>query len=144
MSGVGKSSVVAELRRRGFVALDTDVDATRLGDAGERLWDESKVQAVLDDAAGSTVFVIGSASNQVHFYDKFDRVVLLSAPTDLMLERVRTRTNNPFGRTAEQRQKIVADKELFEPMIRRRADAEITTDRPLSEVVDQLLAITSA
>ena len=143
MSGVGKSSVAAELRRRGFVALDTDVDASRVSGDGEWLWDETRVQAFLDDAASSFVFVVGAASNQVQFYEQFAHIVLLSAPTDLMLERVRSRTNNPFGQTPEQRQKIVADKEQFEPMIRRRADAEITTDRPLSDVVDQLLALTS-
>jgi dephospho-CoA kinase len=143
MSGVGKSSVAEELRRCGFLALDTDADASRVSTDGEWLWDETKVKSFLDASAGTTRFVVGSASNQVRFYERFDFVLLLSAPTDVMLERVRARTNNPFGHSLEQRQKIVADKEQFEPMIRGRADAEITTDRPLTDVVDQLLAITS-
>jgi dephospho-CoA kinase len=141
MSGVGKSSVAAELRRRGFSAVDTDAEASRVAPDGEWLWDERKVERALDATSGDAlVFIVGSASNQVQFYRRFDLVVLLTAPADLMLERVGTRTTNPFGSTSEERQKILADKQAFEPMMRRRAHLEISTVQPLSSVVDELLA----
>jgi shikimate kinase len=77
-------------------------------------------------------------------YPRFDYIVLLSAPPEVMIDRVRTRTTNPFGSTDEQRQKILADKDQFEPMMRRRAHAEIATDQPLLDVVDQILSTVSA
>ena len=132
-----------ELRRRGFAALDTDAEASRIADDGELLWDEQKVGAALEAASSSTVFVIGTASNQVHFYERFDLIVLLSAPPEVMIQRVRTRTSNPFGRTADQQRKILADRDLFEPLLRRRAHAEIATDQPLDDVVEQLVEIAS-
>ena len=58
-----------------------------------------------------------------------------------MLERVSARTTNQFGSSAEDRQKILSDKETFEPMMRRRALVQISTVQPLSSVVDELLAL---
>jgi hypothetical protein len=36
-------------------------------------------------------------ANQGRFYDRFDAVVLLSAPADVILERIEARTTNTFG-----------------------------------------------
>jgi hypothetical protein len=80
----------------------------------------------------------------VQFYRRFDVIVLLTAPAGVMLDRVSTRTSNPFGSTAEDRQKILSDKATFEPMMRRRAHVEISAVLPLSSVVDQLLALASS
>jgi len=141
MSGVGKSSVAAELSRRGFVAVDTDAEAAVEAPDGEWLWDEPRVEEALSRAIGSQpIFIVGSASNQVRFYDRFNVIVLLTAPAALMIQRVRTRTTNPFGSSDEDRRKILADKAMFEPMIRRRADIEISTDQPLDMVVEAVLA----
>ena len=47
-------------------------------------------------------------ANQGAVYDRFDAVVLLSAPVDVILDRVADRAN-PFGSTAEDRTKIAKD-----------------------------------
>lgn len=52
------------------------------------------------------VVVSGTVENQRHFYDQFEHVMLLSAPVDRLLERVGRRTNNPYGKTADQRADI--------------------------------------
>ena len=51
--------------------------------------------------------VAGTVRNQGEFTDRFDAVVLLSAPIETMLERAATRTTNPFGRSDAQREVIV-------------------------------------
>jgi hypothetical protein len=46
------------------------------------------------------LFIAGCVGNQAAVYDRFDAVVLLSAPLDVILDRVADRTN-PLGSTAE-------------------------------------------
>ena len=141
MSGVGKSAITAELRRRGLDVIDTDHDAYRVSADDEWLWDEDVVDAFLSADTADVRFVIGSASNQVEFYERFDHIILLTAPTEVMVERIRARTDNPFGQTDGEMAKILADKEAFEPMLRRAAGSVIDTDRPLEVVVDEILSV---
>src|SRR5689334_20091477 len=101
MSGAGKSTLLAELSRRGYSVVDTDYDGWTLPDG---LWDEPRMTALL--AGRGEVVVSGTVSNQGRFYDRFDEVVLLSAPVAVLLGRVAGRSNNPYGRTAGQRAEI--------------------------------------
>lgn len=141
MSGVGKSTVLAELAQRGFAAVDTDDDGWIEVVAGEPLWRERLIQELLDRPRETPLIVQGTVANQGHFYDQFDAIVLLSAPIDVVLRRIAGRTNNPFGKTPEERGQILADIAEVEPQLRRAATHEIRTDRPLSEVVDIVAGI---
>src|SRR4051794_34747922 len=116
MSGAGKSTLLGELSRRGHATVDTDYDGWSRPDG---LWDEERMAALLAGAA--EVVVSGTAENQVRFYDRFDHVVLLSAPLPVLLERVTTRTNNPYGRTAAERADIERYVAEVEPLLRRDA-----------------------
>jgi hypothetical protein len=40
------------------------------------------------------VFVSGCAENQVKFYPQFSHIVLMSAPADVIKERLASRTDN--------------------------------------------------
>jgi hypothetical protein len=71
---------------------------------------------------------------QLAAYDRFDAVVLLSAPIDVILARAIHRAN-PFGSCPEDRTKIANDLTEFEPQLRAGADAEIVTTAPITEVV---------
>lgn len=140
MSGTGKSSALTELARRGYAVVDTDEgDWSEVVD-GERLWREDLIAALLD-GAGGTLFVQGCVANQGRFYDRFDEVVLLSAPLDVILDRVRTRRTNDFGKRDAERAQIVRDHAEVEPLLRVGATAELDTRRPLVEVADELEAI---
>jgi hypothetical protein len=81
------------------------------------------------------LFVSGCVANQATFYDRFDTVVLLSAPREVMLSRIINRDTNRFGKNPIERARILADLETIEPLLRRSATVEITTDCPLGEVV---------
>jgi shikimate kinase len=87
------------------------------------------------------LFVQGTVANQWRFYHRFDAVVLLTAPTEVILDRLQRRTNNPFGKAADEHARILADIAETEPLLRRSATHEIETTRPLSEVVDILADI---
>ena len=147
MSGTGKSAVLAELARRGHRVVETDRDdwceevASDDGTGTEPLWREDRMTALLAEHAGGTLVVAGTVPNQGRFYDRFDVVVLLSAPLEVILERVRTRRTNAFGKTDAEREQIVKDHATVEPLLRAGATVEIDTRRPLREVVEELEAI---
>jgi hypothetical protein len=86
-------------------------------------------------------FVAACASNQGSFYDRFDAVVLLSVPREVMLQRIATRSTNPFGKRAHEQRRILADLEAVEPLLRASSTAEIVTTIPVTEVVDALESV---
>ena len=59
--------------------------------------------------------------NQAKFYDRFDAVVLLSAPADVILDRVARRTTNDYGKSPLERAMILADLAKIEPLLRQAA-----------------------
>ena len=128
MSAVGKSTLIGLLRERGQAAVDLDEGYTTesVGIPGEVLWLEDRVRALLDGPE-DVLFVAGCASNQGPFHDDFDQVVLLSAPPEVVRQRLRERDTNPFGKTAEQEAQVLADLAEVEPLLRRAADVEIVT-----------------
>lgn len=131
MSGTGKTTVLCELSRRGFQTLDTDYDGWVLADG---TWDETLMAAYL--ASNSSAIVSGTVENQGHFYDRFEAVVLLSAPVEVLIERVSVRTNNPYG-NAETEQSVIHQQVLdVEPLLRQGATLELDGRRPVSELAD--------
>ena len=131
MSGAGKTTVLDVLRRRGHLTVDTDYDGWELPGG---TWDEERMAALL--AAEPDVVVSGTVSNQGRFYDRFEHVVLLSAPVEVLLERVRRRTNNPYGATEEHRAAIAEYTRTVEPRLRAGATVELDGQRPVSELAD--------
>lgn len=142
MSGVGKSTLVHRLRDRGHAAVDLDDGYTTesIGVPGEVLWLEDRVRGLLDGPQ-EMLFVAGCASNQVAFRDDFDRIVLISAPPDVIVQRLRTRETNPFGATPEQVATVLADQVEVEPLLRRVADHEIITTGGVERAVEHVLAV---
>jgi dephospho-CoA kinase len=143
MSGTGKSSALAELGRRGFRTIDTDEPGWMVeAKDGELLWDEEKIARLLAED-GATLFVQGTVRNQGRFYDRFDAVVLLSAPADVILERIATRTNNPWGKSPAERDLILEQIREVEPLLRATCTHEIDASLPLAAVVEALIEIAS-
>jgi dephospho-CoA kinase len=143
MSGTGKSTVIAELAARGYRAVDLDSpEWSYTRDDGEWVWREDRVERLLaDDDGDPPRFVSGCSINMVRFYPRFDEIVLLSAPTDVMLERIATRTTNLFGKTDAEREKILRDTAEVEPLLRRVATREIVTTGTVDEVAARILRV---
>lgn len=152
MSGVGKSSALGMLKQRGYRVVDTDYgdwesDVPLADGAGtERRWREDLIDALIaeHEASGDPLFISGTVRNQSKFYPRFSEIVLLSAPLHVMLDRIATRDTNPFGKTNDERDKIVADTLAVEPLLRATATVEIDTRKPLAHVVDELSALTAS
>jgi len=140
MSGTGKSSVIEELRKRGLKAIDMDEAGwSEHDDDGDQQWCESRVQEALDSAGDDTLFISGCAENQVKFYPQLTDIILLSAPAEVLAERLRTRTNNPYGKRPEELEEVLRNLETIEPLLRHGATYEIKTTIPLDQVVEEVL-----
>ena len=97
MSAVGKSTIAERLSELGYKAVDTDVGGYSVVDErGDQHWDVDRIRRLLATEDADVLFVAGSDDAQVHFYRDFDHTILLSAPRDVMVERLENRTNNPF------------------------------------------------
>jgi shikimate kinase len=140
MSGTGKSSALAELGNLGFDVVDTDLDGwTEWSDRdGGNVWREDRVRNLLARETGPSLFVSGTVSNQGSLYDRFHAIVLLSAPADVLLSRLETRTTSPYGKRAEARRLVLRHLAEVEPLLRKRCTHEIDATRPLFDVVAQL------
>ena len=136
MSGTGKSSLVTELRRRGHAAYDADEDFAEPRADGRWGWRVDRIAALLVDDA-PLLFFAGCSEEQAEL--AFDFRVLLTAPTAVLVERLRTRTNNSYGRDDRELAQVLADRDEVEPLLRRSADLVLSTTVPTVELADALL-----
>jgi dephospho-CoA kinase len=156
MSGTGKSTVIRELARRGYKAVDADCDAFSewvelSGEVGtadspvepgrDWMWREDRIQELLSAEDADVLFLSGCASNMGMFLPQFDHVVLLSAPPDVIVERLATRTNNSYGKHPDQVARVLGLLETVEPLLRRAAGHEIDTRACLDDVVATVLRL---
>jgi dephospho-CoA kinase len=143
MSGTGKSSALAELRRSGFEVVDTDRGGwTEWSEAEDGyVWDEGRIAELLAREEGPTLYVSGTVSNQGRFYPRFDAVVLLSAPAEVLLSRIATRRTNDYGKSGEERELVLRHLAEVEPLLRTTCTHELDATQPLDAVVEQLIEI---
>jgi adenylate kinase family enzyme len=137
MSGAGKSTLLGELHRRGHFVVDTDYDEWVLSDG---TWDEPRMARLL--AGHRDVIVCGTVDNQARFYDRFEHIVLLSAPLDVLLTRVAERTNNSYGRSPADRADIARYLTTVEPLLRRGATVEMDGRSPVAALGDAVEELT--
>lgn len=153
MSGTGKSTVIRALAARGYKAVDADDDGlselvdvpedepTGLDPGQEWVWREDRIRDLLAIEDAEVLFLGGCSPNQGTFYPQFDHVILLTAPAQVIVERLATRTNNPYGKRPEEVARVLHLLQTVEPLLRRGAGHVIDTTAPLDQVVAQVLRI---
>ena len=147
VSGVGKSTTVRELARRGLKAVDLDdpawsewVDSpdgdgpSPLHPGQDWLWRADRVGRLLATQDADVLVVGGCAPNLGAFRDRFDVIVLLSAPAVVMASRLGDRDGSAYGTHPEELAPSLRFKETVEPRLRAIADVEIDTTVPLDDV----------
>ena len=65
----------------------------------------------------------------------------MSAPVDVLLRRIESRTNNGYGKSPEERALILRHVAEVEPLLRATCTHEIDAAQPIGEVVAQLVEI---
>jgi shikimate kinase len=153
MSGVGKSAVLEELAARGYKAIDTDYgglsevvsvppgETTGLGPGQDWVWREDRIQDLLSTADTDVLFLGGCAPNQGKFYPQFDHIILLTAPVAVIIERLATRTTNPYGKRPEEVARVLDLIQTIEPLLRRGSQHVVDTRGPLDQVVTRVLRL---
>lgn len=143
MSGTGKSSVIEKLQYRGFTAIDTDYgdwkELSQLDRISEWILSEDKLYDLLSKPLNSPLFISGCCSNQTKFYKLFDYKVLLSAPIEIIFERIMKRTKNPYGKTDKERVEIAWNYENIQPLLKKGIDFEFDTETmSVKQIADTL------
>ncbi len=156
ISGTGKSTLIGELAAHGYKAVDADCDefskwvefkgnSDVAGSPVEAdrdwVWREDRIQELLSTADADVLFLSGCASNMGKFLSQFDHIVLLSAPADVIAERLRSRTNNSYGKQPDQLARVLGLRETVEPLLRRAATYEIDTSVYLDDIVTSILQL---
>lgn len=157
-SGTGKSTILGELRKRGFATFDTDdlPGVTRLEikatgapaewpagyiDWGYYAWNwQAKPLRAIMNTPG-TIFVGAIVGNQKEFYPLFDRIVVLTIDDDELYRRRTARTSHRPNDSEENIIRSVArNQEKIASFIRAGA-LPIANDRPVATVVDEILTV---
>jgi hypothetical protein len=85
------------------------------------------------------LFVQGTTRNQALFYPRFDHIVLLSAPAEVLADRLATRTTNPYGKNPAELAETLGYLQTVEPLLRAAATLEVVTTVPVARVADIVL-----
>jgi adenylate kinase family enzyme len=154
--GSGKSTLVAELSRRGLTAIDADdlafwadstgvqVDQPADADDGWRLahrwvWSRSRMLPAI--TAASSMFVCGIARNQAEMLDLFDKVFLLVIDEDTQNSRIAhsSRTASP-DRTDAMKQQIRDGRATFQAEMLARGAIPLDGTATSKVIADRLLS----
>lgn len=155
MSATGKSTITAAVAARGYKAVDLDteawshwvdaVDDTLPGtpvEAGrDWVWQDDRVAGLLAGHSAGILVISGCSPNQGQFYQQLDAVVLLSAPEQILADRLATRVTNDYGKGAGETERVLELIREVEPILRDGATHEIDTSGLFEDVLEAVLRI---
>ena len=158
--GVGKSSVIEELNKKGITSFDVDAMEGlchwKHEPSGERVeyypgigkdWldrheyfcDIEKLKDILNKCNGIVV-AAGIVSNQDEFLGLFDKVFLLHCDEETFLHRLDTRTNHHFAKDKSEQEHVLGYYKEFENDMINHGAVSIKTNAPLKDVVDKIIS----
>lgn len=168
IAGSGKSTVLAELRNRGYEAYDVDEagpatakwhhNTTGFVHPKSSVKQEDRTpeflanhswkvprQEVIDlaEQSGSkTVFLGGTIANESELQDLFDTVFALAIDDNTLKHRLATRTNNDWGKSPHELAYTLAVNQELDERYRKSGyvviDANKTTDAIITEILDYI------
>lgn len=158
VAGSGKSSVANELKKRGLAAYDADAGFSYYADKKtgekavrplnptlewydqhERVFAENVLNNLFKKHTGETLFICSITANQSKFYPQFEHIFLLSAPSEIIIERLQNRTNNHFGKHPLELKRVIDRCEEFNNQLLNAGAIEIDSTRPINKVVNKIL-----
>jgi len=164
IAGAGKSTIKDELRRRGFEAFGTDEDnlaAFYHNETGENVgnnvpssvrteqwrrahsWKVPReaVEELRDRAKDKPIFLCGVVSNDDEFWGLFSQVIALSIDEATLVQRLRDRPNDSYGKLDHELRDVLEWQETAEEAYVKLGAQIVDSTRPLNEVVDEILSI---
>jgi len=138
LPGTGKTSVCAELQTRGHKAIDADRAFGHQRNA-DWLWDEEKIERVLDDNTSEEVFICGSASNRDKYISKFNKAFILYVDDQTLQHRLINRTNNNFGKDPDTLARQLERNRGVKEYSIKRGRLVIDATQSVEKIVDEIL-----
>ncbi len=149
ISGSGKSSVSEELRKRGYNAIDSDEGYAFFADPKTNvpthkhhymhwIWDTKKMNKLLDDQSTELLFVCGGSNNREEFIHKFKQIFNLVIDEKTLRHRLKTRTNNSFGKKEHELNKVL---EIHRANDKPYEMIDIDATQTIDKVVDDILKV---
>lgn len=147
----GKSSVCAELIRRGHNAVSGDKELAYQGDPETgnpvegfthqtHIWDVEKTLELINDKSDEVLFFCGGSRNFHKFIDEFDQVFILDVDSKTIKERLAARaevSGSSWWNSKEQLELVLRLSETKEDL---PADGVlIDATKPVEEVVEAIL-----
>jgi len=120
-------------------AVDTDDGWCEPLPDGRQRWREDAISQLLDAEDAEVLLVAGCEENQVQFHPRFDLIILLSAPAEVLTQRLASRTSNSFGRGPGELARVLDDLQAVEPLLRKAASYEIRTTMPVGDVIAEVM-----
>ena len=165
--GTGKSAVADELKRRGYLARDTDGDSfsewrnketglpvdrhftavdrnQEFNEQFEWITSIEKVAALAAQAEADdvTAFLLGSSSNEDEIWSFASRVFCLVTDDDTLRHRLITRTNNDYGKNDLELGWCLEWNAVVPKQAQNFGAVLIDATPPVDQVVDELLRLT--
>jgi len=157
-SGVGKSAVIEELASRGFVTFADEINVTaKFFDRKARRflsdypphpidldryvwdWDIPALTKLLAHSPNPT-FVGGVCANTTSTFPLYKAVFVLLPSVNNLKHRLRTRTDNNFGKHPDELAHILATFDETGDAWRKTGAQIIDADQPAATVADDILA----
>lgn len=162
VSGTGKSSITEKLNEKGIPAIDIDsvkdlchwinketqeraswhpgID-NEWHEAHGWICDKDRLISMMDEHKDEPVVVAGVAANQNEFLDQFDSILILTCSPEVFIERINNRTNNEYGKHEVEQKRILNWHESYKKEMLDRGAIQIDAEKPLDEVVDEVIKI---
>ena len=91
------------------------------------------------DQAGDLVFVFGNVGDNSTLLPLFDKVFLLQCLPETLLERLKTRDTNSFGKNETLHQRILDWCKRFDVLMLDAGAVPISTEDSLDMVIEKLI-----
>jgi adenylate kinase family enzyme len=163
-NGSGKSTVGRELANRGYAVFETDMDMGISGwfdaktlkrvyklppypfskkwlDVHAWLWDERRLQEIIDQNTGKVIFFCGGAYNQKELYHLFDRHFTLYVDDNTAVQRLQNRGEaDRWKDGSAELQKMLAWNQESKQHGLDFGSILIDSGRPVNKIVEEILS----
>jgi len=162
-AATGKSSIITNLKKRGFTAYDIedelpdvygflDLETNEILDALPEITDhgaaaftrytsvikEAELKKVLE--TDETVFLSANCNIQEKYYPLFDKTFGLIASTETLKKRLAGRNSNNIGHNKEDRAYLLSINNIVEAQLKGMKAIVVDTEQPLDAVVEKILS----
>ncbi|HCP08868.1 MAG TPA: hypothetical protein DIT25_03670 [Candidatus Moranbacteria bacterium] len=161
ISGVGKSTVIDELNKKGIKSFDIDVidglchwehkESKEKADyqpgigkewleAHDYYCDTKKLKEIIDESEGEErIVVCGLAKNQDDYMDIFDKIFLFYCDEKIFLQRLKTRDTNDFARDESEQKYLLNEYKDFKDKMLKHDAILINTEDPVEVVLEKVI-----